>query len=140
MCFDRNINGNRDVKFLEFDYLLVQQCEKLTLVVIEGPLKKKVLLLFLLKSEGWGTIVPLAPTALMLISERHLKAWQSDWPGFHHFYQATLSRYLCSIKKKHIFQRQYLSQGYYTLIFMVFSSPGIQHQLPLEQKALNSIF
>ena len=30
MCFDRNINGNRDVKFLECDYLLVQRCVKLT--------------------------------------------------------------------------------------------------------------
>ena len=29
MCFD--INGNRDVKFLECDYLLVQRCVKLTL-------------------------------------------------------------------------------------------------------------
>ena len=26
MCFDRNINGNRDVKFFECDYLLVQRC------------------------------------------------------------------------------------------------------------------
>ena len=32
MCFDRNINGNRDVKFLECDYLLVRACMKLTLV------------------------------------------------------------------------------------------------------------
>ena len=32
MCFDRNINGNRDVKFLGCDYLLVQRCVKLTLV------------------------------------------------------------------------------------------------------------
>jgi hypothetical protein len=31
MCFDRNINGNRDDKFLECDYLLVQRCVKLTL-------------------------------------------------------------------------------------------------------------
>ena len=31
VCFDRNINANRDVKFLECDYLLVQQCMKLTL-------------------------------------------------------------------------------------------------------------
>ena len=31
MCFDRNINGNREVKFLECDYLLVQRCVKLTL-------------------------------------------------------------------------------------------------------------
>jgi len=31
MCFDRNINGNRDVKFLECDYLLVQRCVKPTL-------------------------------------------------------------------------------------------------------------
>ena len=29
MCFD----GNRDVKFLECDYSLVQRCVKLTLVV-----------------------------------------------------------------------------------------------------------
>ena len=32
MCFDRNIKGNRDVKFLECDYLLVQRCVKLTLI------------------------------------------------------------------------------------------------------------
>ena len=32
MYFDRNINGNRDVKSLEHDYLLVQRCMKLTLV------------------------------------------------------------------------------------------------------------
>ena len=32
MCFDRNINWNRDVKFLECDYFLVQRCVKLTLV------------------------------------------------------------------------------------------------------------
>ena len=31
MCFDRNINGNRDGKFLECDYLLVQRCVKLAL-------------------------------------------------------------------------------------------------------------
>ena len=31
MCFDRNINEDRDVKFLECDYLLVQQSMKLTL-------------------------------------------------------------------------------------------------------------
>ena len=34
MCFGRNINGNRDVKFLECDYLLVQRCVKLTSVGI----------------------------------------------------------------------------------------------------------
>ena len=33
MCFDRNINGSRDVKFLECDYLHVQRCVKLTLVI-----------------------------------------------------------------------------------------------------------
>ena len=32
MCFDRDINGNRDVKFLEYDLLFVQRCVKLTLV------------------------------------------------------------------------------------------------------------
>ena len=31
MFFDRNINGNRDVKFLDCDYLLGQRCVKLTL-------------------------------------------------------------------------------------------------------------
>ena len=31
MCFERNINGNRDVNFLECDCLLVQRCVKLTL-------------------------------------------------------------------------------------------------------------
>ena len=31
MFFDRNINGNRNVKFLECDYLLVQRCVRLTL-------------------------------------------------------------------------------------------------------------
>ena len=33
MCFDRNINKDRDVKFLGCDYLLVQRCVKLTLVI-----------------------------------------------------------------------------------------------------------
>ena len=33
MCFHRNINGNRDVKFLECDYLLAQRCVKLTLKI-----------------------------------------------------------------------------------------------------------
>ena len=37
MCFDRNINENKDVKFLECDYLLVQRCVKLTLEVGKGP-------------------------------------------------------------------------------------------------------
>ena len=32
MCFDININGNRDVKFLECDYLFVQRSVKLTLI------------------------------------------------------------------------------------------------------------
>ena len=32
MCFYKNVNGNRDVKFLECNYLLVQRCVKLTLV------------------------------------------------------------------------------------------------------------
>ena len=32
MCFDKNINGNRDVKSLECDYLSVQRWVKLTLV------------------------------------------------------------------------------------------------------------
>ena len=31
MCFDRNINGNMDFKFLGWDYLLVQRCVILTL-------------------------------------------------------------------------------------------------------------
>ena len=30
MCFDRNIKGNRDVKFLECIYSLLQRCVKLT--------------------------------------------------------------------------------------------------------------
>ena len=34
MCLDRNFNGNRNVKFLECDYLLVQRCVKLTLVYL----------------------------------------------------------------------------------------------------------
>ena len=34
MCFDRNIYGNRDVKSLECDYLLVQQCVKLNLEIL----------------------------------------------------------------------------------------------------------
>ena len=40
MCFDKNINENRDVKFLECDYLLVQRCVKLTLA---EPLNKSAL-------------------------------------------------------------------------------------------------
>ena len=35
MCFHRNINGNRDVKFLGRDYLLVQQSMKLTLILLQ---------------------------------------------------------------------------------------------------------
>ena len=31
MSFDRNINGNRDVNFLDCDYLLVERCVKLNL-------------------------------------------------------------------------------------------------------------
>ena len=34
MCLGRNINGNRDIKFLECDYLLLQWCVKLTLVKV----------------------------------------------------------------------------------------------------------
>ena len=33
ICFDRNIKGNRDVTFLECDYLRVQRCVKLTLPI-----------------------------------------------------------------------------------------------------------
>ena len=33
MCSDRNINENKDVKFLECDYLLLQRCVKLTLII-----------------------------------------------------------------------------------------------------------
>ena len=33
MCFDRNINENRDVKLLGCDYLLVERCVKLTLAI-----------------------------------------------------------------------------------------------------------
>ena len=40
MRFDRNINGDMDVKFLECDYMLVQQWVKLTLGL--GLLFKKV--------------------------------------------------------------------------------------------------
>ena len=35
MCFDKNINRNRDVKFLECNYLLLQRCVKLTLAGIK---------------------------------------------------------------------------------------------------------
>ena len=35
MCFDRNTNENRDVKFLECNYLLVQRSMKLTLIFAE---------------------------------------------------------------------------------------------------------
>ena len=37
ICFDKNINGNRDVKILECDYLLVQRCTKLTLANLTVP-------------------------------------------------------------------------------------------------------
>ena len=33
VCFDGNINVNKDVKFLGCDYLLVQRCVKLTLTI-----------------------------------------------------------------------------------------------------------
>ena len=39
MCFDRNNNGKRDVKFSECDYLLVKRCVKLTLVPLQLFLK-----------------------------------------------------------------------------------------------------
>ena len=43
MCFDRNINGIRDVEFLGCDYLLVQRCLKLTLakLLLEILLEKQ---------------------------------------------------------------------------------------------------
>ena len=44
MCFDRNINGNRDVKFLECDYLLVQRCMKLTHFTRNYGLKKSLII------------------------------------------------------------------------------------------------
>jgi hypothetical protein len=31
MCFDRNINGNRDVKFFEWDYWSLHRRKKITL-------------------------------------------------------------------------------------------------------------
>ena len=40
MCFDRNINGNRDVKFLEWDYLTGQRSMKLTLVALSRILDR----------------------------------------------------------------------------------------------------
>ena len=39
MCFERNVNGNRDVKILECNYLLVQRGVKLALVSL--PLKSE---------------------------------------------------------------------------------------------------
>ena len=38
--FDRNISGNRNVKFLECNYLLVQQCVKLTLHKVASSSKQ----------------------------------------------------------------------------------------------------
>ena len=49
MCFDRNINGNRDVKFLGCDYLLVQRCVKLTLADFKNL---KINLLYSKKTDG----------------------------------------------------------------------------------------
>ena len=46
MFLDRSINGTKDVKFLECDYLLVLRCEKLTLVHNEIRLNVKVEPLF----------------------------------------------------------------------------------------------
>ena len=44
MCFHRNINGNRDVKFLECDYACAMVCEThfTTKILLElaGPLFK----------------------------------------------------------------------------------------------------
>ena len=48
MCFGRNINGNRDVEFLECD-LLVQQCVKLTLADFKNL---KINLLYSKKTDG----------------------------------------------------------------------------------------
>ena len=47
MCFGRKINGNRNVKFLECDYLLVQRCVKLSLVVflkLSGMFRQRLIL------------------------------------------------------------------------------------------------
>ena len=40
MCFDKNINGNSDVEFLECDYFLVQWCVKLILALHAIKAKK----------------------------------------------------------------------------------------------------
>jgi hypothetical protein len=54
LCLDRNVNRNRDVKFLECDYLLVQRCVKLTLVhttIILGPTSLLSSLVFVTKAS-----------------------------------------------------------------------------------------
>ena len=43
MCFDRNVNGNRDVKFLECDKWSLHWYENLTLVHFCGILKKNLI-------------------------------------------------------------------------------------------------
>ena len=58
MCFDRNINGNRDVRFLECDYLLVQRCVKLTLVALYCNAKSKDTNDFLIYNDIQSLIMP----------------------------------------------------------------------------------
>ena len=47
MSFGRNINENRDVKFLEYDYLLVQWCVKLTFDFTRNRVTLHILYVFL---------------------------------------------------------------------------------------------
>ena len=58
MCFDRNINVVRDVKLLEYNYLLVQWCVKLTLTypltfIAENLLKNKTNIWWHLSLRWW---------------------------------------------------------------------------------------
>ena len=61
MCFDRNINGNRDVIFLECDYLLVQRCVKLTLDMCPY---------FVSQKDGVDSIIYKQQVCLVLNSEK----------------------------------------------------------------------
>ena len=57
MCFDRNINGNRDDKFFDWDYWSLHWPKKLTLIISESriveilALSTCVLLLFIIQQS-----------------------------------------------------------------------------------------
>ena len=82
MCFDRNINENRDVKFLGCDYLLVQRWVKLTLV--------SNLWIWKIKARPW--LVWPVPSPLQYKNEMKLviPIWSCIWIRFKEFLKSML--------------------------------------------------